>query len=222
MTKQNRLPLVMLISGNGSNLQAVIDAVALDLPVDIRAVISNKADAYGLERARNAGIEAWVLDHTQYPDRESYDQVLAELVASFKPGLVILAGFMRILSPHFVNKFRGQLLNIHPSLLPKYRGLHTHQRALDAGDLVHGASVHFVTEELDGGPLVLQIRLPIENGDDEEKLAKKVLSQEHIIYPAVIRWFADGRLRMKGNSVSKDGVTLKGPLGMRYHEAPPA
>lgn len=222
MTEQSRLPLVVLISGSGSNLQAVIDAAATDLPVDIRAVISNRADAYGLERARNAGIEARVLDHTQYPDRESYDQALAELVASFEPGLVILAGFMRILSPHFTNKFHGRLLNIHPSLLPKYRGLHTHKRALDAGDLEHGASVHFVTEELDGGPLVLQVRLPIENGDNEEKLAKKVLSQEHVIYPAVIRWFAEGRLRMEGNSVLKDGVTLNEPLGMRYHEAPPA
>ena len=145
MDPSKKLPLVVLISGSGSNLQAIIDSASKDLPFEIRAVVSNQADAYGLERARRAGIETAVLSHKAFPDRDSYDQALGALVESFHPGLVILAGFMRILTPAFVSRFHGRMLNIHPSLLPKYRGLHTHQRALEAGDREHGASVHFVT-----------------------------------------------------------------------------
>ncbi|MCP4128971.1 MAG: phosphoribosylglycinamide formyltransferase, partial [Gammaproteobacteria bacterium] len=146
-----KLPLVVLISGSGSNLQAIINGAADDLPVEIRAVICNKADAYGLERARKAGVETRVLDHKEFSDRESYDLALGDLIEEYQPGLVILAGFMRILTPALVSRFHGRMLNIHPSLLPKFRGLHTHERAIEAGEKMHGASVHFVTEELDGG-----------------------------------------------------------------------
>ena len=210
--KDPLLPLVVLISGSGSNLQAIIDRAGKELPVEVRAVISNRADAYGLQRAANANIETQVLDHKVFPDRASYDAALADLLASFQPGLVVLAGFMRILTPSFVNRFRGLLLNIHPSLLPKYRGLHTHQRVLDAGDKIHGATVHFVTEELDGGPLVLQARVPVEPEDNADTLAARVLIQEHIIYSTVIGWYATGRLSLEGDKVIKDGIALDGPL----------
>ncbi|MES9965234.1 MAG: phosphoribosylglycinamide formyltransferase [Candidatus Sedimenticola sp. 20ELBAFRAG] len=222
MSAQQKLALVVLISGSGSNLQAIIDGAAADLPIDIRAVISNKADAYGLERAEKAGITTEVLDNKAYTDRESYDQALGDLIETFEPGLVILAGFMRILSPEFVKRFHGRMLNIHPSLLPKYRGLHTHRRALEAEDNLHGASVHFVTEELDGGPIVLQVEVPVEKSDSEETLAARVLSQEHVIYPTAIRWFAEGRLKMDGNRVIKDGQSLNGPVTMNYQAHPPA
>ncbi len=222
MSAQQKLALVVLISGSGSNLQAIIDGAAADLPIDIRAVISNKADAYGLERAEKAGITTEVLDNKAYADRESYDQALGDLIETFEPGLVILAGFMRILSPEFVKRFHGRMLNIHPSLLPKYRGLHTHRRALEAEDNLHGASVHFVTEELDGGPIVLQVEVPVEKSDSEETLAARVLSQEHVIYPTAIRWFAEGRLKMDGNRVIKDGQSLNGPVTMNYQAHPPA
>ncbi len=210
--KDPLLPIVVLISGSGSNLQAIIDRAGKDLPVQIRAVISNRVDAYGLQRAANANIETRILDHKAFPDRASYDAALADLVASFQPELVILAGFMRILTPGFVHQFRDCLLNIHPSLLPKYRGLHTHQRALDEGETIHGATVHFVTEELDGGPLVLQARVPVEPGDNADTLAARVLTQEHIIYPTVIGWYAAGRLKLEGDHVIKDCVTLDRPL----------
>jgi len=206
------LSLVVLISGSGSNLQAIIDAAANDLPAKITAVISNRDDAYGLERARTAGIETQVLDHKPHPNRESYDQALIELIDSFQPGLVILAGFMRILSPLFVQHYQGRLLNIHPSLLPKHKGLHTHQRALEAGETMHGASVHFVTEELDGGPVVLQAQVPVETGDTEETLAARVLKQEHIIYPQVVRWFAEGRVTMNSAQLVMDGKPLNSPV----------
>ncbi|WP_428603459.1 phosphoribosylglycinamide formyltransferase [Sedimenticola sp.] len=218
MTQVQKLPIVVLISGSGSNLQAIIDGAAADLPVEIRAVISNRADAFGLERAQRAAIPTRILDHTNYPDRETYDRALVELIDSFQPGLVILAGFMRILTPALVNHFQGKLLNIHPSLLPKYRGLHTHQRALEAGDPVHGASVHLVTEELDGGPVILQVRVPIEPGDDESTLAARVLTQEHQIYPRVIRWFAEGRLRVTAGSIELDGQPLQGPIVMEFNQ----
>jgi len=206
------LPLVVLISGSGSNLQAIIDAAAKDLPAKVAAVISNREDAYGLERARTANIETRVLDHKPYANREAYDQALIELIDSFQPGLVILAGFMRILSPLFVQHYQGQLLNIHPSLLPKHKGLHTHKRALEAGDAVHGASVHFVTEELDGGPVILQAQVPVETDDTEETLAARVLKQEHIIYPQVVRWFAEGRITMNSNQLMMDGLPLNSPV----------
>jgi len=211
MNPLEKLPLVVLISGSGSNLQAIIDGASRDLPVDIRAVVSNRADAYGLERAGQAGIETRVLDHRKFPDRESYDRSLADLVESFEPALVVLAGFMRILTPEFVRRFQGRMINIHPSLLPRYRGLHTHQRALDAGDSMHGASVHFVTEELDGGPVVLQARVPVLSGDDADTLAARVLKKEHIIYPTVVRWIAEGKIRMRDGRIFKDGRELEAP-----------
>lgn len=215
-----KLPLVVLVSGSGSNLQAIIDGAAKDLPVEIRAVISNRDDAYGLERAHKAGIETRVLDHTPFPDRESYDQALIELIDEFQPGAVALAGFMRILSAGFVHHYRGRLFNIHPSLLPKYQGLHTHKKALEAGDKVHGASVHFVTEELDGGPLVLQVRVPVETNDTEEALAARVLTQEHVIYPQVLRWFAEGRIQMGDDHLVMDNEVRSGPVVIDYGQDP--
>ncbi|HHH39761.1 MAG TPA: phosphoribosylglycinamide formyltransferase [Sedimenticola sp.] len=223
MNRERPIPLVVLISGSGSNLQALIDAIREGhLPAEIRAVISNRADAFGLERARNAGIETRVLDHRAYSDREAYDRDLAALVEGFQPRLVILAGFMRILTPAFVNRFHGRMLNIHPSLLPRYRGLHTHERVLEAGDREHGASVHYVTEELDGGPVIMQARVPVEPGDDPETLAARVLGQEHVIYPAVIRLIAGNRVRLEeGGRVTFDGKPLETPITLGWGETPP-
>jgi phosphoribosylglycinamide formyltransferase-1 len=201
--------VVVLISGSGSNLQALIDSIANDgNPARIAAVISNRADAYGLERAKQAGIATRVLDHKQFDGREAFDAALVEAIDGFDPQLVVLAGFMRILTPGFVNHYTGRLLNIHPSLLPKYKGLHTHQRALEAGDSEHGCSVHFVTEELDGGPLVVQAVVPVESGDTPESLAQRVHSQEHHIYPLAMRWFAEGRLRLGASGAQLDGKDL--------------
>lgn len=207
-----RLRVLVLISGSGSNLQALIDGSIAGLPYEIIAVISNRADAFGLERARRQGIPAEVLDHRAYPDRESYEAELQELIDGHAPGLVVLAGFMRILTPGFVAHYGGRMLNIHPSLLPKLRGLHTHQRALDAGEQEHGASVHFVTAELDGGPLILQSSVPILPGDDAETLAARVLTREHIIYPQAVTWFAEGRLRLaEDGRVWLDGAPMSAP-----------
>lgn len=208
------LPVVALISGNGSNLQAIIDARDHGrLEIDLRAVISNRADAWGLERAAAAGVAGRVLDHREFADRESYDAALLELIHEFDPELVILAGFMRILSAGFVRAWHGRMLNIHPSLLPRHQGLRTHQRALDAGDSVHGATVHFVTEELDGGPAILQVRVPVLPDDDADALAARVLVQEHRIFPRVISWIAEGRLRLGGGGgVFLDGGELAEPV----------
>ena len=187
--------VVVLLSGTGSNLQALIDSTqAGDNPARISAVISNRADAYGLERARNAGIPTQVLEHHGFDGREPFDAALIELIDQYQPHLVVLAGFMRILSAGFVRHYQGRLLNIHPSLLPKYKGLHTHRRALEAADAEHGCSVHFVTEELDGGPLVVQAVIPVQLGDTPQTLAQRVHAQEHQIYPLAVRWFAEGRL----------------------------
>ncbi len=212
MSAHNKLPLVVLISGSGTNLQAIIDAAQADLPVSIRAVISNRADAFGLERARNADIATRILDHRGYPSRKNYDQALRELIDGFDPELICLAGFMRILSPGFVAHYRGRMFNIHPSLLPAFRGLHTHQRALDEGVRIHGASVHFVTEELDGGPVIVQARVPVMEGDTADLLASRVLEQEHVIYPLAIRWFAEHRLRMLDHQVLLDNAPLAMPV----------
>ncbi|MBD9630685.1 MULTISPECIES: phosphoribosylglycinamide formyltransferase [Pseudomonas] len=201
--------VVVLISGSGSNLQALIDSLAgADTPAVIRAVISNRADAYGLERARQANIETRFLDHKSYADRESFDAALIQAIDGFDADLVLLAGFMRILSADFVRHYQGRLLNIHPSLLPKYKGLHTHQRALEAGDAEHGCSVHFVTEELDGGPLVVQAAIPVESDDTPETLAQRVHVQEHVIYPLAMRWFAEGRVRLGEHGATLDGELL--------------
>lgn len=201
--------VVVLLSGSGSNLQALIDSnSASNGPVRIRAVISNRADAYGLERAKAAGIDTAVLAHTGFDGREAFDAALMALIDGFAPDLVVLAGFMRILSGGFVRHYQGRLLNIHPSLLPKYKGLHTHQRALEAGDAEHGCSVHFVTEELDGGPLVVQAVVPIAADDSAQTLAQRVHLQEHQIYPLAVRWFAEGRLRLGEHGALLDGQPL--------------
>ncbi|QNH80738.1 phosphoribosylglycinamide formyltransferase [Pseudomonas protegens] len=201
--------VVVLLSGTGSNLQALIDnARTDDSPVRIAAVISNRADAYGLQRAQEAGIPTRFLDHTAFEGREAFDQGLIELIDTFQPKLVVLAGFMRILSAGFVRHYQGRLLNIHPSLLPKYKGLHTHQRALEAGDTEHGCSVHFVTEELDGGPLVVQAVIPVELHDSPQSLAQRVHIQEHRIYPMAVRWFAEGRLMLSDQGALLDGQLL--------------
>jgi len=208
-----RLPIVVLISGTGSNLRAIADqARAGSLPVEIRAVVSDRAEAAGLAWAANAGIATVALSPRAFRDRAAYDRELAAQVERFRPGLVVLAGFMRILGDEFVDRFAGRLLNIHPSLLPKYRGLHTHRRALEAGDREHGASVHFVTRELDGGPVVLQARVPVRDGDDEAALATRVLAEEHRIYPECIGWFATGRLQMRDGVVLLDGRRLESPV----------
>jgi phosphoribosylglycinamide formyltransferase-1 len=206
--------VVVLLSGTGGNLQAMIDSLQNSSgPARIRAVISNRADAYGLERARNAGIDTRVLDHTAYEGREAFDAALIEAIDAFTPKLVVLAGFMRILTPAFVRHYHGRLLNIHPSLLPRYKGLHTHQRVIEAGDVAHGCSVHFVTEELDGGPLVVQAVISVELHDTPATLAQRVHTQEHLIYPLAIRWFAEGRL-----ALGEDGALLDGqPLGPSGH-----
>ena len=201
--------VVVLLSGTGSNLQALIDSTRTgDSPVRIAAVISNRSDAYGLQRARDAGIDTRALDHKAFEGREAFDSALIELIDAFNPKLVVLAGFMRILSADFVRHYEGRLLNIHPSLLPKYKGMHTHQRALDAGDREHGCSVHFVTEELDGGPLVVQAVVPVESGDSAQTLAQRGHTQEHRIYPLAVRWFAEGRLILGDQGALLDGQLL--------------
>ncbi|OZY31295.1 phosphoribosylglycinamide formyltransferase [Pseudomonas lundensis] len=200
--------VVVLLSGTGSNLQALIDSDDVKAsPATLRAVISNRADAPGLQRAKNAGIDTRVLDHTAFEGREAFDAALIDIIDTFNPHLVVLAGFMRILSADFVRHYQGRLLNIHPSLLPKYKGLHTHQRALEAQDREHGCSVHFVTEELDGGPLVVQAVIPVEPEDTPSSLAQRVHAQEHRIYPLAVRWFAEGRL-----SLDEQGALLDGQL----------
>lgn len=209
------LPIVVLISGSGSNLQAIIDAAARkELPVEIRAVISNNPSAFGLERARRAGIPALVLDHKAFPGRDAFDAALQTMIDRFEPALVVLAGFMRILGPGFVTHYLGRMLNIHPSLLPALPGLDTHNRALEAGTREHGASVHFVTNELDGGPVIVQARVPILPDDNVKTLAQRVLIQEHHIYSLAIRWFAEGRLQLdqERNQVVLDGTPLTSPV----------
>lgn len=207
--QSKRSRIVVLLSGSGTNLQALIDACKLaDFPADIVAVLSNKPDAYGLTRAKEANIKAICLSHKDFDSRESYDQALITKIDVLQPDLIVLAGFMRILTPSFVQHFQGKLLNIHPSLLPKYQGLNTHQRAIDAGDTVHGVSVHFVTEELDGGPVILQAKVPVFPEDVAEDLALRVHQQEHRIYPLVVKWFALGRLSMQGDKAILDNNTL--------------
>lgn len=204
--------LVVLVSGNGSNLQAIIDRCHGQNGVEIAAVIANKEDAYGLIRAEKAGIDALVVTSKGMPDRNQYESQLMVAIDKYAPDLIVLAGFMRILTPAFVRHYQGKMLNIHPSLLPKYTGLNTHQRAIDAGDKEHGTSVHFVTEELDGGPVILQARVPIFDDDDSESVSARVQEQEHRIYPLVVNWFCQGRLKMADGQAILDGETL-GPSG---------
>ena len=201
--------IVVLISGSGSNLQALIDACEQKrIPGTIRAVFSNKADAFGLERAREAGIPQHALAASQFASREAFDRELMHEIDAYAPDVVVLAGYMRILSAEFVQHYQGKLLNIHPSLLPKYPGLNTHRQALDNGDTEHGTSVHFVTEELDGGPVILQAKVPVFDGDDEEESTSRVQAQEHAIYPLVVGWFLNGRLKMQDNHAWLDDVKL--------------
>ena len=210
-----KIRTVVLISGSGSNLQALIDACAApDYPAEIVAVISNRADAYGLIRAQENKIETAVLDHQPFASREAFDAQLQQLIDRYTPDLVVLAGFMRILTPALVSHYLGRMLNIHPSLLPLYTGLHTHRRALEAGDREHGATVHFVTPELDGGPPVVQASIPIEAGDTEASLAKRVLIQEHVIYPLAVRWFAEGKLVLREGEALFEGRPVP-PGGVR-------
>jgi phosphoribosylglycinamide formyltransferase 1 len=207
-----RLPVVILISGRGSNMCALADSAREGtLSIDIRAVISDRADAPGLQKARERGIATATLLSRDFPTREAFDAKLGDLIDSYAPRLVLLAGYMKILSNSFVRRFSGRLLNIHPSLLPKYAGLHTHRRALDAGDTQHGASVHFVTETLDGGPVVIQARVPILSNDTEDVLAFRVHQAEHIIYPRAVEWFARGQLFMRDGNAWLDGKPLAVP-----------
>lgn len=186
--------IVILVSGRGSNMQAIVDAA---IPgAQIAAIISNRPDAGALGFAAERGIASAVVDHKAYPDRTAFDAALAECIDRFEPDLVVLAGFMRVLTDDFVRRYDGRLINIHPSLLPSFAGLHTHRRALEAGVRVHGATVHFVTPTLDCGPIIVQAVVPVLAGDDEAVLGARVLAQEHRIYPQAVRWFVDGRLRL--------------------------
>jgi phosphoribosylglycinamide formyltransferase-1 len=195
--------LVILISGRGSNMEAIVRA-CLDegWPARIAAVIANRPDAAGLAFAASHGIATAVVDYRQFPDRDSFDAALAREVDGFAPDLVVLAGFMRVLTAGFVDRYAGRMLNVHPSLLPSFPGLKTHQQALDAGVRLHGASVHFVTSQLDHGPIVAQAAVPVETGDTPATLAERVLATEHIIYPRAVRWFVEGRLALDGLRVT--------------------
>jgi len=197
-----KTPCAVLISGNGSNLQALIDACAQpDFPVTIVRVISNNAQAFGLQRAHKAGIETLVIDHRGFHSREDFDQALHEALVECGAQLVCLAGFMRILTAEFVGKWPGKMINIHPSLLPSYRGLHTHRRALEDGVRFAGCTVHFVVPEMDAGPIIIQAAVPIWEEDTEASLAQRVLEQEHRLYPQALRWLAEGRLSVENNRV---------------------
>ncbi len=201
--------IVVLISGSGSNLQSLIDAcINNKIKAQITAVISNKPNVKGVERATAANIPALIIDHRDFSSRQEFDLHLLEAIKSFEPDLVVLAGFMRILTPDFVNQFEGKLLNIHPSLLPAYQGLDTHQRAIAAGDSKAGATVHFVTPELDGGPPILQAEVAIMPADSVQDLAERVLKMEHEIYPTVVQWFCDGRLTAENGKAFLDGAII--------------
>lgn len=210
---QPRCAVAIIISGRGSNMRALIeDSRGAGSNYEICAVFSDKAEAPGLETARSLGIATQAVPADGFMDRAAYDRHLAAVVARSHPRLVVLAGFMRILTPAFVRQFEGRMFNIHPSLLPRYAGLHTHRRALAAGDAEHGATVHFVTEELDTGPPVLQVRVPIHDGDDEAKLAARVQVEEHRIYPQAVRWFCAGRLQWRNGQAFFDEKALTGPV----------
>ncbi|MEZ8826817.1 phosphoribosylglycinamide formyltransferase [Vibrio sp. 10N.261.55.A7] len=201
--------IVVLVSGNGSNLQAIIDACETSIDSGkVTAVFSNKADAYALKRAEKAGAAGVFIDPKAFDTRDAFDRELMRQMDEYQPDLIILAGYMRILSGEFVRHFLGRMINIHPSLLPKYPGLNTYQRAIHAGDEEHGTSVHFVTEQLDGGPVILQAKVPIFDEDNVEVLTDRVQTQEHKIYPLVAQWFVDGRLKMENGKAFLDGNKL--------------
>lgn len=210
-----RLPIVILISGRGSNMRVIAELAARgELPVTVAAVISDQPEAAGLATAAAMGIPTESLSPRSYADRASFDAALAGRVAKYQPGLIVLAGFMRILTPTFIAAFAGRIFNIHPSLLPDYRGLHTHRRVLQAAEALHGASVHFVTEELDGGPTIIQACLEVRPDDTEASLSARVQRQEHRIYPQAIEWFARGRLQWRDHGAWLDGKPLDAPVMM--------
>lgn len=205
--------ILVLASGSGTNLQALIEATReRNFPGELIAVGCNKPGAFALERAAQANIKTFVVDHTKYASREEFDAALLAEIMRHSPDVVVLAGFMRILTRDFVRAFRGRMLNIHPSLLPAYTGLNTHQRVLDAGDHTHGVSIHFVTEELDGGPVIAQAEVTVKETDTAESLAEKVQRQEHILYPIVVRWFCEGRVQLGAEGVLFDGEAIKHPM----------
>ena len=205
--------IVVLVSGRGSNLRAIHEHICSGaVPAEIRAVVSDRPQAAALTWAARQGLTCAALAPSDFPDRERFDEALADLLTGYDPALVALAGFMRILSPAFVDQFEGRMLNIHPSLLPRHRGLRTHRKVLASGESEHGASVHFVTRELDGGPVVIQARVPVHDGDDEATLAARVLVQEHRIYPRAIDWFVSGRLQYRGGAAWLDGRRLESPV----------
>jgi phosphoribosylglycinamide formyltransferase 1 len=185
--------VVILISGRGSNMQAIVEA---QLPIQISAVISNRPDAKGLDYAAQRGIATGVVDHKTFASREAFDAELMMKIDEHQPDFVILAGFMRVLTPNFVNHFLGRLINIHPSLLPSFTGLHTHERALEAAVQIHGCTVHYVTAELDHGPIIVQAAVPVLQNDDAATLAARVLQQEHVIYPQALRWLIEGKVSL--------------------------
>lgn len=213
--KDAALPVVVLVSGEGSNLQAILDR---NLPIELKAVISDRPEAPALARARKAGIHAEVIPAADYPDRPAHDRALLAAVERHRPGLVALAGYMRILSTDFVHRYRGRMLNVHPSLLPKYRGLHTHRRVLEAGDPVHGCSVHFVIEELDAGAVAAQAEVPVRMGDMEATLRARVQAREHELYPEVILWYAQRRLQLGARGPLFDGAPLERPKVYAWQE----
>ena len=207
------LPIAILISGRGTNMRVIAErAAAGSLPVEVRVVVSDQPAAAGLQIAAALNIATRVLVPRDFADRASYDQALVQLLAEYSPQLVVLAGFMRILTPHFIGAFPGRILNVHPSLLPKYRGLHTHRRVLEAGETLHGVSVHFVTEELDGGPVIVQAEVPVLPADTETTLSARVQRAEHRIYPRTIDWLARGRLSLQDGRAWLDGKPLEPPL----------
>ncbi|HVC27942.1 MAG TPA: phosphoribosylglycinamide formyltransferase [Gammaproteobacteria bacterium] len=213
------MPIVVLASGEGTNLQAILDNCANDsLPVILKAVISDRPRNHALTRARSAGVAAETCLPADYADREQYDAALIKCIDHYKPRLVVLAGFMRIFGDNFVQHYRGCLLNIHPSLLPKHRGLQTHRRVLEAAEQEHGCSVHFVTRKLDGGPVIAQIKVRVQPQDTEASLRERVLRQEHRLYPEVIGWFARGRLRLDDSHVILDGEHLQAPINLPAEE----
>ncbi|MCK0106403.1 phosphoribosylglycinamide formyltransferase [Marinobacter sp. S0848L] len=205
--------IVVLASGSGTNLQALIEATReRDFPGEIIAVGCNRPGAFALERAAQANIPTFVIDHTKSDSREAFDASLMAELHRHNPDVIVLAGFMRILTSDFVRAFRGRMLNIHPSLLPAYTGLNTHKRVLEAGDKVHGVSIHFVTEELDGGPVIAQSEIRVNEDDTPESLAERVQQQEHLLYPIVLRWFCEGRIQLAANGVHFDGSLLPNPM----------
>ncbi len=219
---KGRCKTAILISGSGSNLQSFIDRVdSGEIDLELAVVFSNRPDAYGLQRAQQAGIATACIEHAPFADRETFDRAVAAKLDEWQPELLILAGFMRILSPWFVKHYEGRVLNIHPALLPAYPGLDTHQRVLDAGETWHGSSVHFVTEELDGGPCILQGKLAVDRQETAEQLCARVQAIEHQIYPQAADWFGKGRLQFKDGCAWLDGNRLDKPVVQAFGNVTP-